>query len=179
MSGGSSAALTTTHLPQLRGTLDEWREKQPAPKPFTAGRQDLATRLADENAVGAKEGKDIVVAFRTRPSLPNEAEEKFHAVETKEEAAAARAARTRREDGRPCSPDVDASCRRVGGRRARTGLETPGERRTATGRCSPGVDASCRGDPGRRVLLGTRPKATARRATAAVFVAVADVARRR
>ena len=89
MSGGSSAALTTTHLPQLRATLDEWREKQPAPKPFTAGRQDLATRLADENAVGAKEGKDIVVAFRTRPSLPNEAEEKFHAVEKKEEAAAA------------------------------------------------------------------------------------------
>lgn len=88
MSGGSSAALTTTHLPQLRATLDEWREKQPAPRPFTAPRQDLATRLAVENAVGAKEGKDIVVAFRTRPPLPDEAAEKFHTLETKEEAAA-------------------------------------------------------------------------------------------
>lgn len=47
--------------------------------------QDFASRLSDENAVGAKDGKDIVVAFRTRPPLPNEAQEKFHASESKEE----------------------------------------------------------------------------------------------
>lgn len=83
---GSSATLTTTHLPQLRATLDEWHEKQPAPKPFTSPMQDFASRLSDDNAVGVKQGKDIVVAFRTRPPLPNEAEEKFHASESKEEA---------------------------------------------------------------------------------------------
>ena len=88
MSGGSSAALTTTHLPHLRASLDEWREKQPALKSFTTPKQDLASRLAEETAVSGKQGKDIVVAFRTRPSLPNEAEEKFHALEAKEKPAA-------------------------------------------------------------------------------------------
>ncbi|EKM53632.1 uncharacterized protein PHACADRAFT_186255 [Phanerochaete carnosa HHB-10118-sp] len=81
----SSAALTTTHLPTLRALLDEWSAKQPPANPFASPTQDMANRLSDEKA-GELHGKDIIVAFRTRPPLPNEAEEKFHASESKESA---------------------------------------------------------------------------------------------
>lgn len=83
----SSAALTTTHLPTLRALLDEWSQKQPPTKPFVSAVQDIATRLADDKT-GEMRGKDIIVAFRTRPPLPSEAEEKFHASEGKESSAA-------------------------------------------------------------------------------------------
>lgn len=79
----SSAALTTTHLPTLRALLDEWSAKQPPAKPFVSPMQDIASRLAEEKA-GEVRGKDIIVAFRTRPPLPNEADEKFHVPEAKE-----------------------------------------------------------------------------------------------
>ena len=80
----SSASLTTTHLPTLRGLLDEWRGKQSVSAVFTAPMVDIAAKLAEKSATGAAQGKDIVVAFRTRPPLPNEAAEKFHAYETKD-----------------------------------------------------------------------------------------------
>jgi len=66
----SSAALTTTHLPRLRTILDEWRAAQPPNKDFESSIQGAAPKDAL---------KDVVVAFRTRPSLPNEAAEKFQA----------------------------------------------------------------------------------------------------
>ncbi|GJE94690.1 kinesin motor domain-containing protein [Phanerochaete sordida] len=81
----SSAALTTTHLPTLRALLDEWSAKQPPAKAFASPSQDIASRLEDEKA-GEVRGKDIIVAFRTRPPLPDEAAEKFHASEDKESA---------------------------------------------------------------------------------------------
>jgi kinesin family member 2/24 len=84
----SSASLTTTHLPTLRKLLDEWRERQPPAKPFVSPLLDIPAKLARENPEGGAQGKDIVVAFRTRPPLLNEAE-KFTALEGKEEDAAA------------------------------------------------------------------------------------------
>ncbi|KAJ7587026.1 P-loop containing nucleoside triphosphate hydrolase protein [Mycena floridula] len=62
----SSATLTTTHLPQLRSILKEWQAEQ---APSIGFRPMVAPEIA----------KDVVVAFRTRPSLPNEAAEKFRA----------------------------------------------------------------------------------------------------
>lgn len=61
----SSAALTTTHLPRLRSLLDEYNHNQPAPTSFIT---------EDDKPVLSK---DVVVAFRTRPPLENEAAEKF------------------------------------------------------------------------------------------------------
>ncbi|KAI0821454.1 P-loop containing nucleoside triphosphate hydrolase protein [Irpex lacteus] len=72
----SSAALTTTHLPRLRKELDEWRAKQPPPQPFTKTLEDIQARL-DSEAYKNERGKDVIVAFRTRPSLEHEADQKF------------------------------------------------------------------------------------------------------
>ncbi|KAH9949281.1 P-loop containing nucleoside triphosphate hydrolase protein [Amylocystis lapponica] len=64
----SSAALTTTHLPQLRAELDGWRQKQESPNPgFTTSISDIALVRESET-----HSKDVVVAFRTRPPLENE-----------------------------------------------------------------------------------------------------------
>jgi kinesin family member 2/24 len=81
----SSAALTTTHLPRLRTLLQEWEQKQPALKGFVTpiknGSEDLndsadglQITLGDN---GSKQSKDVIVAFRTRPPLENEAANKF------------------------------------------------------------------------------------------------------
>lgn len=83
----SSAALTTTHLPRLRAQLEEWQQKQRAPSPFKTLLSDIATRALQDS--GGVRGKDVTVAFRTRPPLPDEAEEKFQAYESKDEPAAA------------------------------------------------------------------------------------------
>ncbi|KAJ7598750.1 P-loop containing nucleoside triphosphate hydrolase protein [Mycena floridula] len=64
----SSATLTTTHLPELRAVLDSWDGEQPPHKGFAIPWSQLDP---------SKATKDIIVAFRTRPSLPNEAAEKF------------------------------------------------------------------------------------------------------
>lgn len=70
----SSATLTTTHLPRLKALLEEWEISQPAPKGFKPlSATDASIRLSS-NAV---EWKDVIVAFRTRPPLPHEAEDKF------------------------------------------------------------------------------------------------------
>jgi kinesin family member 2/24 len=73
----SSAALTTTHLPQLRQELEAWREKQPSAQPFTAPLEDIVSRL-NTKGISENHGKDVIVAFRTRPPLEHEAENKFH-----------------------------------------------------------------------------------------------------
>ncbi|KAJ7122056.1 P-loop containing nucleoside triphosphate hydrolase protein [Mycena crocata] len=70
----SSATLTTTHLPTLRKILDEWNFKRPATKAFSVPLADLQQSPPDKDA-----SKDVIVAFRTRPPLLNEAAEKFHA----------------------------------------------------------------------------------------------------
>lgn len=72
----SSAALTTTHLPRLRKELDEWRAKQPPPQAFTKTLEDIQARL-DSEAYKNERGKDVIVAFRTRPPLEHEADQKF------------------------------------------------------------------------------------------------------
>jgi kinesin family member 2/24 len=77
----SSAALTTTHLPRLRKELEQWRQKQPSVTPFSSLSQDITTQLGSRN-LNAEQGKDVIVAFRTRPPLENEAEEKFQAATT-------------------------------------------------------------------------------------------------
>lgn len=82
----SSATLTTTHLPILRASLEEWRQKQPAATPFTSPLQDISARLTEGKPEGEEPAKDIVVAFRTRPPLPNEAADKFHASEGEDDA---------------------------------------------------------------------------------------------
>ncbi|KAF7798862.1 hypothetical protein EIP86_010089 [Pleurotus ostreatoroseus] len=79
----SSAALTTKHLPQLRTQLEEWRQKQRAPSGFKTPLSDITTHALQGN--GELRGKDVIVAFRTRPPLPDEAAEKFQAYEAKDE----------------------------------------------------------------------------------------------
>ncbi|KAJ7760973.1 P-loop containing nucleoside triphosphate hydrolase protein [Mycena metata] len=69
----SSATLTTTHLPTLRAILDEWNQKRPATKGFLAPLAEL------HQSPGENASKDVIVAFRTRPPLPDEAADKFHA----------------------------------------------------------------------------------------------------
>ncbi|KAF7322225.1 Kinesin-like protein [Mycena kentingensis (nom. inval.)] len=68
----SSATVTTTHLPKLRAILEEWDAKRAPAKGF-------AVPLADIKPATKDASKDVIVAFRTRPPLPNEAAEKFHA----------------------------------------------------------------------------------------------------
>ncbi|KZV91491.1 P-loop containing nucleoside triphosphate hydrolase protein [Exidia glandulosa HHB12029] len=87
----SSATLTTTQLPRLREILEQWRESQPPAKGFSSDVDQLAARLAatglsDSSADGST--KDVIVAFRTRPPLPNEAADKFKAEGGNEEDAA-------------------------------------------------------------------------------------------
>ncbi|KAJ7678693.1 P-loop containing nucleoside triphosphate hydrolase protein [Mycena rosella] len=70
----SSATLTSTHLPTLRTILEEWNQKRPATKGFPVPLAELQKSPPSKDA-----SKDVIVAFRTRPPLPNEAAEKFHA----------------------------------------------------------------------------------------------------
>lgn len=67
----SSASLTTTHLPVFRGLLTEWEASQPAMTGFVT---------ASDAQFPAESLKDVFVAFRTRPPLPSEAADKFHAI---------------------------------------------------------------------------------------------------
>jgi kinesin family member 2/24 len=63
----ASAAFTTTNLPVLRSRFEEWSAKQPPPRGFTS-------KLPDAPQVeGIPDGKDVVVALRTRPPLAGEA----------------------------------------------------------------------------------------------------------
>ncbi|KAJ6594589.1 P-loop containing nucleoside triphosphate hydrolase protein [Mycena capillaripes] len=73
----SSATLTTTNLSTFRTILDEWNQsrlKKSATKGFDVPLAELEQSLPSKNA-----SKDVIVAFRTRPPLPNEAADKFHA----------------------------------------------------------------------------------------------------
>ncbi|KAJ7213033.1 P-loop containing nucleoside triphosphate hydrolase protein [Mycena pura] len=69
----SSATLTTTHLPTLRTILDEWDQKRLPTKGFPVPLAEL------QQAASKDASKDVIVAFRTRPPLHNEAADKFHA----------------------------------------------------------------------------------------------------
>ncbi|KAI0347911.1 P-loop containing nucleoside triphosphate hydrolase protein [Trametopsis cervina] len=77
----SSASLTTTHLPHLREELEKWRKEQPPCTPFTTPLEDIQA----QDFTGQR-GKDVNVAFRTRPPLPQEAENKFSAAATEDDA---------------------------------------------------------------------------------------------
>ncbi|KAJ7233913.1 P-loop containing nucleoside triphosphate hydrolase protein [Mycena rebaudengoi] len=80
----SSATLTTTHLPRIRALLDEWSAKRPAPKGFSVPLVDI-----QQSSPSRGVSKEVIVAFRTRPSLPNEAGEKFHGDPDAEDASEA------------------------------------------------------------------------------------------
>ncbi|KAF7315964.1 Kinesin-like protein [Mycena indigotica] len=68
----SSATFTTTQLPKFRALLEEWQEKRAPATGFTLPLSELRPTTKDAS-------KDVIVAFRTRPPLPNEAADKFHA----------------------------------------------------------------------------------------------------
>ncbi|CAK5265801.1 unnamed protein product [Mycena citricolor] len=68
----AAPALNIAHLQTL---LDDWDKEQPQPQTHAAFGVPLEqARCALRDAL-----KDVVVAFRTRPPLPNEAAEKFRA----------------------------------------------------------------------------------------------------
>ncbi|KAJ7803795.1 P-loop containing nucleoside triphosphate hydrolase protein [Mycena olivaceomarginata] len=72
----TSATLTTTYLSTFRTILDEWnlnRLKTSPTKGFRVPLVELHQSPPSKDAL-----KDVIVAFRTRPSLPNEAADKFH-----------------------------------------------------------------------------------------------------
>lgn len=73
----SSATITTTHLSTFRTIVEEWNQnrlKKSATKGFLVPLAELQQSPLDKSA-----SKDVIVAFRTRPPLPNEAADKFHA----------------------------------------------------------------------------------------------------
>ncbi|EIN08038.1 P-loop containing nucleoside triphosphate hydrolase protein [Punctularia strigosozonata HHB-11173 SS5] len=76
----SSAVLTTTQLPRLRQLLVDWEKKQPPLKPFSTSLEDIKARSERTAVFGdaLDDGsKDVIVAFRTRPPLENEAATQF------------------------------------------------------------------------------------------------------
>ncbi|KAK7022292.1 kinesin-like protein [Favolaschia claudopus] len=80
----TSATLTTTHLSTFRNILDEWHQnrlKTTPTKGFLVPFEELQ-QSSKKDAL-----KDVIVAFRTRPPLPNEAAEKFHAEPDAQDAA--------------------------------------------------------------------------------------------
>ncbi|KAF7305736.1 Kinesin-like protein [Mycena chlorophos] len=68
----TSATVITTQLPTYRALLQEWENKRAAAKGFSVP-------LAELEPLTKNASKDVIVAFRTRPPLPNEAAEKFRA----------------------------------------------------------------------------------------------------
>lgn len=62
----SSAAHTTANLPLFRNLITEWELNQPPVRGFST-----------DASASQREGKDVIVAFRTRPPLENEARNKF------------------------------------------------------------------------------------------------------
>ncbi|KAK7001327.1 kinesin-like protein [Favolaschia claudopus] len=85
----TSATLTTTHLSTFRNILDEWHQnrlKTTPTKGFLVPFEELQ-QSPKKDAL-----KDVIVAFRTRPPLPNEAAEKFHADPDAQDAAETEAA---------------------------------------------------------------------------------------
>lgn len=73
----SSASLTTTHLPRLRTELQDWTAKQKPTNGFSVPLAEIGNAVSA--STNTKAGKDVIVAFRTRPPLENEAENKFKA----------------------------------------------------------------------------------------------------
>ncbi|KAJ7354537.1 P-loop containing nucleoside triphosphate hydrolase protein [Mycena albidolilacea] len=73
----TSATLTTTYLSTFRTILDEWNQNRLKISPTKGFRVPLVELKQSPPSKDAL--KDVIVAFRTRPSLPNEAADKFHA----------------------------------------------------------------------------------------------------
>ena len=122
----SSAALTTTHLPILRSELDEWRAQQEKKKKssldgsntstgsttptFATPLSDITNRFPASCAATEREKlKDVVVAFRTRPPLEDEAAAKFHGYEGRDEAAGHDKGRDGEKDGKGDEENVKAA----------------------------------------------------------------------
>ncbi|SJK96965.1 uncharacterized protein ARMOST_00214 [Armillaria ostoyae] len=71
IAGAAFAIICTspTNLPHFRSLLEEWLEEQPPATGFSVPFEDIAKT--------PRASKNVVVAFRTRPPLPGEAEGKF------------------------------------------------------------------------------------------------------
>lgn len=61
-----SAASITARLAYFQSLVSKWESRQPAPLPFPSSADTL-------KGGSEREGKDVVVALRTRPSLDSEA----------------------------------------------------------------------------------------------------------
>ncbi|TFK50819.1 P-loop containing nucleoside triphosphate hydrolase protein [Heliocybe sulcata] len=85
----ASATSITSNLPLFRSLLSDWSAKQPPPKGFTTTTEEISEvfdkRLSDKASGLYETGKDVLVTFRTRPPLEDEAAEKFKAVVDSEE----------------------------------------------------------------------------------------------
>ncbi|EPQ55331.1 P-loop containing nucleoside triphosphate hydrolase protein [Gloeophyllum trabeum ATCC 11539] len=77
----ASATSITSNLSLFRSLLSEWSAKQPKVKGLATTPEEISAsfdrRLQDKASGIHDTGKDVVVAFRTRPPLENEAAEKF------------------------------------------------------------------------------------------------------
>ncbi|KDQ13304.1 hypothetical protein BOTBODRAFT_160588 [Botryobasidium botryosum FD-172 SS1] len=74
----SSAAHTTANLPLFRRLVSEWEAASQASQPTSQSGKIEPSR---DDSFARRSGKDILVAFRTRPPLPEEARCKFTADE--------------------------------------------------------------------------------------------------
>lgn len=81
----SSSSLTITHLPRLRDELAQWRAEQPTDSGFKSSLEDISNKLTNLNSLTVAPNKDIFVAFRTRPPVDEEANEKFALPQSAEE----------------------------------------------------------------------------------------------
>lgn len=88
----ASALLTTSNLPRFRKMIVDWEAKQTPPTGFSTPLSSLGlsslesaagiAQGSDSGMIQGRESKEVLVAFRTRPPLPGEAEEKFQALES-------------------------------------------------------------------------------------------------
>lgn len=88
----ASALLTTSNLPRFRKMIVDWEAKQTPPTGFSTPLSSLGlsslesaadiAQGSDSGMVQGRESKEVLVAFRTRPPLPGEAEEKFQSLES-------------------------------------------------------------------------------------------------
>lgn len=88
----ASALVTTSNLARFRSLIEGWEAKQPPVKEFStpldailsSSSPDAFNTPEDANnasLITGRDSKEVLVAFRTRPPLPGEAEEKFKAME--------------------------------------------------------------------------------------------------
>ncbi|KZT03926.1 P-loop containing nucleoside triphosphate hydrolase protein [Laetiporus sulphureus 93-53] len=81
----SIAALKASSLPDLQAKVVGWRQKQQPDPGFKTSLTDISNQLTSGNVLDEVEGKDVYVAFRTRPPLENEFQANFATLESEDE----------------------------------------------------------------------------------------------